>query len=110
MRTTQFIGLTLEAQNFGDGLTDCSNLFPENVTFGMFDEEIPLCSYRDPIGNIYHEKVQFTVWSSGPMIFTYLQLHLNNKVIVDMFKWKREEYSTFDNKKEFCSKTGVCFI
>ena len=99
MRTTQFIGLKGRAtalvkpinkvvgtqtviKRFNDGREEKveTNIVENQVkretygmTYGMFDEEIPLNRYTLPDGTVYQEFVQACPWSSGPMIFLAFQ-------------------------------------
>lgn len=43
------------------------------ITYGMFEEEIPLYEYHFPDGRILSEYIQETIWSSGPCIFVALK-------------------------------------
>lgn len=79
MRTTQHIGLTEDALKW---LTHAIKTETYKMTTGMFGETV--------YGNIYHmpastgpnrkliakEVVQHNLWSSGPMIFTHLEITL----------------------------------
>jgi hypothetical protein len=91
MRCTQFVGLTGEARDFLDGNvnmvdsrpcphcgkmteTEMEKIDEGRFTVGMFDEEIPLSTYRLKDGRIAREVVQADPWSSGPVIFTCLEV------------------------------------
>lgn len=73
MRTTQYIGLTADAQKFVKNLLSVkSKKFAE----GMFGEKIPLGRWEWPgttRKRYLQERVQAEPWSSGPMIFTCLE-------------------------------------
>jgi hypothetical protein len=79
MRTTQFIGLTAAGEAF---VKDLRQLPSDTVTSGMFEEEIPLRRWEihpllaneDRRGQCIREIVQMEPWSSGPMIFTCLEI------------------------------------
>lgn len=81
-RSTQFIGLNKKASEFVETLIPIVN--PENKTFGMFDEEIPLGSWKDLDGNFYVEVEQCSPWSSGPVILTALKKNNGDKLF---FEW-----------------------
>lgn len=69
-RSTQWIGLTKDAMTFVRGFTRVTG---KRTTHGMFGEPIALGTWLDEVeGKIYHEVVQDTPWSSGPMILTCL--------------------------------------
>ena len=75
--STQYIGLNAKAMNF----IKQNNLSPRypndnhsGDNIGMFDEDILFSSYNSPNGDIYDEILQCSPWSSGPMLFTQLQL------------------------------------
>jgi len=83
VRTTQFIGLTAEAQRFVANLKELSS---DNTTSGLCGEEIPLKRWKWPQDKLpiavpervekacIREVVQEIPWSSGPMIFTCLEI------------------------------------
>lgn len=84
MRSSQYIGLTNAASEFVKEMERTNQ--PAN-SFGMFDENIPLCTYSDGKEK-YVETVQITPWSSGPMFFTCLvRLSDGEK----LFKWVENE-------------------
>src|ERR1700761_5780168 len=78
-RSTQYIGINKFAEDY---VTQASKVETYEMTTGMFDEPV--------LGSIYYmppppgpnkaliakEVVQVEPWSSGPMIFTHLQLTL----------------------------------
>ena len=69
-RSTTFVGLTKKAKEYTNKLLSVPS---KNVSYGMFDEEIPLMSWLD--GDVLVEEVEQCVpWSSGPMIFTHLKV------------------------------------
>lgn len=80
MRETQFIGLTAAAEAF---VKDLEPLPSDTEILGMFEEEvIPLRRWKlhppladeHRVGQCVREKVQMEPWSSGPMIFTCLEI------------------------------------
>jgi len=84
MRCTQFIGLTQRAEEYVKNL---KSLESDGKAAGMFpEEEINLRRWEVPSdfkNDIHHgrcirEVVQAVPWSSGPMIFTCLELDFNN--------------------------------
>ena len=105
-RSTQFIGLSQEALQFVN-----ENCYKEPVvtcdccghskggqfitklnrhTVGMFEEELPLTTFfinKDGWAKEVKEVEQCSPWSSGPMIFTHLQLEDGSFV----GSWKQEE-------------------
>jgi hypothetical protein len=73
-RSTQYIGLTKDAEDFVKNL----KLVPSsNKTEGMFGEEVLLGKWEDQF-NIYEEEVVATPWSNGLMIFTALRTRSKN--------------------------------
>ena len=70
-RTTQFIGLTFAGLSFTDTLESLDRYIGAH---GMFGEDIELGRWRDADGNAYREVVQADPWSSGPCIFTCLDV------------------------------------
>ena len=94
-RSTQFIGLTQEAEDFVKGL---KSLPSDNKTFGMFGEDIPLRRWElhpklkgmntsEEYIQCIREIQQEAPWSSGPMIFTCLEVDLSNGFIYKIFEW-----------------------
>lgn len=71
MRCTQFIGLTSKCK---EQVAELTNIPTRGwVTFGMFNEDIPLGVYYRTDGSLAAiEYVIACPWSSGPMIFTGL--------------------------------------
>ena len=76
-RSTQFIGLPTRATEFIESLEELES---DTQTFGMFGETIPLrrWKYGDRDTPCIREIVQATPWSSGPMIFTCLEIDFGN--------------------------------
>ena|SRR3990167_5530619 len=83
-RSTQFIGLTADAKDY---IRDFKPLPSDRNAIGMFGEEIPLgkweenrirTRYPHQTNAIIREVVQTSPWSSGPMIFTCLEIFLND--------------------------------
>jgi hypothetical protein len=72
MRTTQYIGLNALALEF---VATLEKLDIKHFTTGMFEEEVPLGVWKDTDGTIYKEVVQIEPWSSGPMIFTCVEVY-----------------------------------
>jgi len=70
-RSTQFIGLTDDARAFVGGLEAIGRYVGAH---GMFGEDIELGQWRDADGNRYREVVQADPWSSGPCIFTCVEM------------------------------------
>ena len=75
-RSTQFIGLTASAQKF---VADLKKVPSDKYAEGMFNEAIPLGRWEAPEGRwsktaFIQEVVQESPWSSGPMIFTRLEI------------------------------------
>jgi len=93
-RSTQFIGLTARGDEFVSGLEVAPS---DQHTTGMFDEMIPLRRWKIPEGvpfetqkhlfpehlvkskkaKFVQEVVQEVPWSSGPMIFTRLEIEFH---------------------------------
>ena len=91
MRCTQWMGLSSEAQGF---LCENANMIGshpcphcglptsedmelvdnDKFVFGMFCEEIPLKAWRLKDGRVAIEVEQASPWSSGPVIFTCLEV------------------------------------
>ena len=69
-RMTQYIGLTGAASLFVQKLNKVED--SSNYTTGMFEEIVPLGTWKDHEGRLWREVVQDSPWSSGPMIFTAL--------------------------------------
>jgi hypothetical protein len=92
MRSTQFVGLTKVAEDF---VKDLEQLESDHSTSGMFEEEIPLRKWvlhpkikswgRE--GECIREVVQTVPWSSGPMIFTCLEVDHGNGAKIEFFEW-----------------------
>lgn len=94
-RETQYIGLTEAAQDF---VAQCDPLPSDTSTTGMFDEEVPLMKWNmHPVFlaelkdyrrvMCIREVVQEVPWSSGPMIFTCLELDWGNGSTALAFEW-----------------------
>ena len=82
-RSTQFIGLTKEAEEY---IKNLKELPSDSYTIGMFEEKFALRKWKMP-GTFkskdrpdacIREIVQASPWSSGPMIFTCLALFFGN--------------------------------
>jgi hypothetical protein len=91
MRITQFVGLSTEAEDFLAENVSMIDTRPcphcgeptekERETVdekrhasGMFMEEIPLQTFKLKDGRTAREVVQASPWSSGPVIFTCLEV------------------------------------
>ncbi len=109
-RSTQFIGLNNQARLFAENLTSIPS---DNKTEGMFNEEIPLRKWRDKDGNIYNEIEQVAPWSSGPMIFTCLEITkpvLGKEIFIKrLFEW-REDHNLKDKSMEYDSEEGTYYV
>lgn len=78
-RETQFVGLTEDANNF---VSELKRLDSAEFVQGMFGEEIalrkweihPLFKRENRPNSHIREVVQCIPWSSGPMIFTCLEI------------------------------------
>lgn len=106
-RSTQYIGLTQAALDF---VEQCQELPSELCTYGMFDEEIPLRrwamhpviakDYPERGGMEIREVQQEVPWSSGPMIFTCLELDWGNGGTSKAFEWVHDPTLG----REFCQQ------
>jgi hypothetical protein len=104
-RDTQFIGLTRAAEDF---VKDLKELPSDSHAIGMFDEEIPLRRWEmhpvferwDRPSACIREIVQCQPWSSGPMIFTCLDLDWGNGASSGCFEWVSDPTLSV----EFCQK------
>jgi len=94
-RSTQYIGLNNLARDY---VKNALSVEKYEMTEGMFDEKIMGRIYHMSVPEgpnkeyIFKEVVQFTAWSSGPMIFTHLQCTLIKEIgqVCDMgeyFSW-----------------------
>jgi hypothetical protein len=106
MRCTQFIGLNERASKFlkknaterpaivckkcGEVVSKEMDRSVYDHAFGMFDEKIPLHSYKLKDGRTVKEYVQADPWSSGPCIFTALKDAKTKKAIKGTL-WKVAE-------------------
>lgn len=75
-RSTQFIGLTTRGEEF---ISELEQVPSNKHTCGMFEEKIPLRRWKAPErrwhkAKFIQEVVQEIAWSSGPMIFTRLEI------------------------------------
>jgi hypothetical protein len=93
-RSNQFIGLNSSAEEFVHGL---KVLQSDSQTEGMFDEPFSLRKWESSedmwIGNrkpVIREIVQDSPWSSGPMIFTCLEIDYLNGACIECFQWIRD--------------------
>lgn len=95
-RSTQYIGLTKAADDFiKKGFTpELDNLqvlerkyndkdiyWEKRSAAGMFDEEIPLGTWRRTFSGrdvLIREVLQTSPWSGGPMLFTCLEIDFGN--------------------------------
>ena len=106
MRTTQYIGLTKRAQDFVADLQPIAG--SKNNTLGMFQEEVPLGEWVGELPDfVLHtcgikecktftgvklpvkvkEIEQASPWSSGPMIFTCLEVEIVGGQKEKAFEW-----------------------
>ena len=85
-RSTQFIGLSFKALDYVATLEEFEE---ERYTYGMAGEEVPLKTWKDTKrGWIVREQVQTVPWSSGPMIFTFLEVTFENGCVCsDVLSW-----------------------
>lgn len=90
-RSTQFIGLNSQAKEY---VQDLEKIETDNYTLGMFDEEVKLGKWKAPkeISHVEYptflmESVQQAPWSSGPMIFTCLNIHIEFPTQGCCHKW-----------------------
>jgi len=102
-RETQFIGLTRTAEEF---VKDLKQLSSDSHAIGMFDEEIPLRRWEmhpvfkgedHPVACI-REIVQCQPWSSGPMIFTCLEIDWGNGAESICYEWVNDPLLS----RDFC--------
>ena len=113
-RSTQYIGLTDAAEEWVKGAIGTEQ-YP--MTRGMFDEPIMGTIYHMPAPEgpnkelIAKEVVQAEPWSSGPMIFTHLELILVKEcgqMLKHGFIYSWVEDPTC--KSEFNSAKGVYWV
>ena len=106
IRMTQFIGLTDEAkvwlerngQREAKTCPHCNGILEtrlafslsDRVTCGMFAEEIRLRDFHLSNRSVARETVQRAEWSSGPVIFTCLEIDGESR-----FEWTEEEMDKF---------------
>ena len=87
-RSTQFIGLTAKAAQL---VADLEPAESDTQTMGMFEEKIGLrrwhCKSLTKRGKWVREKVQIVPWSSGPMIFTCLEIEAQNGSKCECMEW-----------------------
>ena len=115
-RSTQFIGLSSSATQY---IEENVNLIEEFILcphcsgkinsyqrkdivdekrccYGMFDEEIDLDTWKLKDGGVAREVVQVIPWSSGPVIFTCLEIYNgNNEKIQTIGEWAEEEMDSY---------------
>jgi len=91
-RSTQFIGLTKEAERYISGLKELES---DSFANGLI-EKIPLKRWiisedfeccKDRPSACLREVVQAAPWSSGPMIFTCLEADFGNKCKAKFLQW-----------------------
>lgn len=75
-RSTQFVGLTAAGTAFTETLEARDRYVGAH---GMFGEDIEMGQWRDADGNEYREVTQAVEWSSGPCIFTCLEVRWANE-------------------------------
>lgn len=75
-RTTQYIGLTDRAKQWLEEIGAVPVKDSQNKTFGMFEEDVPLGEWTNPRDSrmSIKEVLQASPWSSGPMLFTCLEI------------------------------------
>lgn len=95
-RSTQFIGLTERGQKFVESLERVSS---NKHATDMFGEDIPLGCWNPPKeyglkATFIQEVVQEVVWSSGPMIFTRLDIEFHKSdgqvFTIPCFEWTHD--------------------
>jgi len=112
MRTTQYIGLTKAAETFVNGLKELPS---DSNTKGMFDESIPLRKWE--IHQMFtasvqreraciREKLQDSPWSSGPMLFTCLEVDYGNGAKSAAFEWVHDP----DVNSEYNQEDGTFWV
>ena len=75
-RSTQFVGLTTAGAAFVETLEATGRYVGAH---GIAGEDIELGQWRDADGNEYREVTQAVPWSSGPCIFTCLEMRWANE-------------------------------
>lgn len=105
MRCTQYIGLTQAAREFVSRFTRVDD--PSHYTRGMFDEKVPLSTWHGPNGMVIKEFVQVTMWSSGMMIYTALELQRPSMNVKARFKWVLDDAVRED---EFDLEKGLYWV
>lgn len=83
-RSTQYIGLNKAAVKFLEEFGELVETY--HMTEGMFEEPVRGGIYRLCSGRVAREVEQVCPWSSGPMIFTCLEIDG-----VMRFRWKEDE-------------------
>lgn len=108
-RSTQYIGLTKKAEQLLKGATILEN--DDNYTEGMFDEIVPLGTWRDENGRILYEILQASPWSSGPMLFTCLAYYQGEKLVkIKESMWKEEPCTMQGGWYEFNKELGLFWV
>ena len=115
MRKTQFIGLTQAAQDF---VAKCREIVSTRTVFGTLLEELPLREWLATpeehgieswkcITELRIREVQQCVyWSSGPMIFTRLELDFGNGGTIPAYEWVHDPHV----KDEFDCESGRLWV
>jgi hypothetical protein len=101
MRSDQYMGLTVEAQNFLDlheerslPCPHCGRTYPVKLEVcayynGMFDDEYPLYQHFLTNGCTAEEFLQADPWSSGPCFFIGLRVYDIEKNLIQEFLWSQ---------------------
>jgi len=112
MRTTQYVGLTKAAKTFVSSLKELPS---DSNTSGMFSENIPLKKWEiHPMfaasvqreDACIREKLQDSPWSSGPMLFTCLEIDYGNGAQSTAFEWVHDP--TVSN--EYNQESGALWV
>ena len=89
-RSTQYIGLTASAKEWIQTHLP-TKMDSDTFTHGMFDEHIPLSKWEVTLNSgkrvVVRECVQEVPWSSGPMIFTCLEVDFGNGGKTKIWEW-----------------------
>jgi hypothetical protein len=114
MRTTQFIGLNQKAIKYLE-LFSAVPQKSERFCEGMFEEKLELREWLAVDNDLSDEKfivrevVQVEYWSSGPMIFTCLEIEPQNGFRILICQWVENPALKLDNT-EFDQETGELWI
>lgn len=110
-RSTQYIGLNDKAEDFLDKNFELTLPEDDNVVIGLCDEVIQLTSYVSKNQNYLsaREVVQTIPWSSGPMIFTHIEVELLDKTKVLWYSWEVNE-SLSETNQEVDYENGWYYV